>query len=165
MALNANLIISDGKIEKEVPIEEFFIPPAANILKENVLEQGEIIITVVVPADMRDYISYYFKQKEKHSFDWPLADVAVALKMQGDLCQDARVVLGSAAPGPFRSTPAEQVLNNNTINKQTAQKAAEAAIAGAEPLEMNGYKVPLFKTVIYRTICLAVGIDPIGEKK
>jgi hypothetical protein len=39
-------------------------------------------------------------------------------------------------------------------------KAAEAALENAEPLSLNAYKVPLFKTIIFRTICQAVGIDP-----
>jgi xanthine dehydrogenase YagS FAD-binding subunit len=162
MALNAKLIISDGKKEKEVPIEEFFVSPATNIEKENILTEGEVIIAIVIPVEMKDYINYYIKLKEKESFDWPLADVAVALKMEGERCKDARVVLGSAAPVPFRSTQAENALMNNTITKDTAIRAADAALAGAEPLALNSYKIPLFKTVLYRTICNAVGIDPMS---
>jgi xanthine dehydrogenase YagS FAD-binding subunit len=160
MALNATLIISDGKEEKEVEIEKFFVSPSENIERENILNRNEMIIAIVIPAEMKNYVSYYFKQKEKQSFDWPLADVAVAFKIQGDRCQDARIVLGSAAPIPFRSAPAEQVLKNTIINRESAMQAANAAMANAEPLEFNAYKVPIFKTVIFRTICQAVGIDP-----
>jgi xanthine dehydrogenase YagS FAD-binding subunit len=160
MALNAKLIVSDGKKEKEVPIEEFFVSPSQDVERENILSQHEMIISIIIPSEMKDYITYYFKQKEKQSFDWPLADVAVALRMEGNRCLEARVVLGSAAPVPFRSAPAEQALINKTINKETAMKAAENALANSEPLELNAYKVPLFKTVIYRTICHTVGLDP-----
>jgi xanthine dehydrogenase YagS FAD-binding subunit len=160
MALNATLIISDGQEEKEVPIENFFVSPAENIKRENTLAPNEMIISIVIPSEMKDYVSYYFKQKEKQSFDWPLADVAVSFKMQGDRCQDARIVLGSAAPIPFRSTTAEEALKNTIINKESAMQAANAAMANAEPLEFNTYKIPIFKTVIFRTICRAVGIDP-----
>jgi len=160
MALNAMLIISNGKEEKEVSIESFFVKPSVNIERENILAPNEMIITIVIPAEMKDYVSYYLKQKEKLSFDWPLADVAVALKMEGDRCQDARIVLGSAAPVPFRSTPAEHALKNTIITKESAMQAANEAVANAEPLELNAYKVPIFKTVIFRTICQTVGIDP-----
>jgi xanthine dehydrogenase YagS FAD-binding subunit len=160
MALDAKLIITDGKEEREVSLEDFFVRPASDIERENILSSNEMIITIVIPSEMKDYRSYYFKQKEKQSFDWPLADVAVALRMEAEKCQEARIVLGSAAPIPFRSASAEQLLKNKPINKDTAKKAAEAAVANAEPLELNGYKVPLLKTVIYRTICHAVGIDP-----
>ena len=162
MALNAKLIISDGEKEREISIEEFFVTPANDIERENILNKNEMIITIVVPADIKDYLSYYHKQKEKQTFDWPLADVAVALRMEGDRCQDARIVLGSAAPVPFRSKSAEQVLVNQNITKDTAIKAAEAALITAEPLTLNEYKVPLFKTIIYRTICHTVGIDPMN---
>jgi xanthine dehydrogenase YagS FAD-binding subunit len=162
MALNAKLIVSDGEKEKEVPIEEFFVSPSEDIERENILTQNEMITTIVLPSEMKDYVTYYFKQKEKQSFDWPLADVAVALRMEGDRCLEARVVLGSAAPVPFRSTSAEQAINNKTINKDTAMKAAETALVNADPLELNGYKVPLFKTIIYRTLCHAVDLDPMS---
>jgi len=162
MALNARLIISDGKKDKEITIEEFFVRPAEDIEKENTLNKNEMIITVIIPAESKDYLSSYHKHKEKQSFDWPLADVAVALRMEGERCLEARVVLGSAAPVPFRSTSTEQVLLNKNINKETALKGAEAALSNAEPLSLNAYKVPLFKTIIYRTICHTVGIDPMS---
>ena len=161
MALNAKLIISDGEKDREISIEEFFVTPANDIERENILHKNEMIITIIIPADIKDYLSYYHKQKEKQTFDWPLADVAVALRMEGDRCQDARIVLGSAAPVPLRSKSAEQTLVNQNINKDTAMKAAEAAVINAEPLILNEYKVPLFKTIIYRTICYTVGIDPL----
>jgi xanthine dehydrogenase YagS FAD-binding subunit len=160
MALNAKLIISDGKKDKEISIEEFFIRPAENIEKENILNKNEMIITIIIPAESKDYLSYYYKHKEKQSFDWPLADVAVALRLEGEKCLEARIVLGSAAPVPIRSMSAEKALINNSINKDTAMKAAEAALENGEPLSLNAYKVPLFKTIIFRTICQAVGIDP-----
>ena len=162
MALNAKLIISDGEKDREISIEEFFVTPANDIERENILNKNEMIITIVIPADAKDYLSYYHKQKEKQTFDWPLADLAVALRTEGDRCQDARIVLGSAAPVPFRSKSAEQVLVNQNITKDTAIKAAEAALINAEPLTLNEYKVPLFKTIIYRTICHTVGIDPLN---
>ena len=82
--------------------------------------------------------------------------------MEADICKEARIVLGSAAPVPIRSPEAENILSNKKIDKNTAQQAAAAAMQKAEPLSMNAYKVPLFKTVIYRTICHAVGIDPLN---
>ena len=162
MALNARLIISSGDQDKEVAIEDFFVDPATDITRENVLKDNQLIIAVIIPAEMKDFVSYYHKQKEKQTFDWPLADVAVALRMEGDICKEARVVLGSAAPVPMRSIKAENALLNKKIDKNTAKLAAGTALENAEPLSMNEYKVPLFKTVIYRAICQTVGIDPLN---
>ena len=101
MALDAKLIISDGKNDKEISIEEFFVRPADNVEKENILNKNEMITTIILPSESKDFFSYYHKQKEKQSFDWPLADVAVALRMEGESCLAARVVLGSADSCPF----------------------------------------------------------------
>ncbi len=161
MALDAQINISNGDDRKEIPIDEFFVTPAQDIQKENVLAANELITAVVIPSAMKNYISFYFKLKEKQAYDWPLADVAVALHMNGNVCKDARIVLGSAAPVPMRSKNAEAVLMNKKVDKLTATQASEAAMENAEPLSLNAYKIPVFKTVIYRTICQAVGIDPL----
>jgi len=119
-----------------------------------------LITTIIIPAEMLNTVSYYHKHKEKDSFDWPLADVAVSVKTSGDICSAARIVLGAAAPIPWRVEKAEQVLINSKIDKMKARQAAEVAMQDAEPFELNRYKIPIFKTVIYRTICHAAGIDP-----
>ena len=162
MALDAQVVIKSREDEKSVSINDFFITPAQNIEKENILADGEIISAITIPAEMQNYVSIYIKQKEKQTYDWPLADVAVSLKIKGDRCEDARIVLGSAAPVPWRAVEAEEVLKNKKVDINNAMKAAEAALENAEPLTLNKYKIPVFKTVIYRTICMAVGIDPIN---
>jgi len=161
MALDAKIIVKNRDNEKTVPIEEFFVTPAQNIEKENILAEEEIVTEIKIPFEMQKYVSFYMKQKEKQTFDWPLADVAVSLKMNENVCEDSRIVLGSAAPVPWRATKAEAVLNSQAVDKENATKAAESALEDAEPLSLNKYKVPIFKTIIYRTICKAVGIDPI----
>jgi xanthine dehydrogenase YagS FAD-binding subunit len=65
------------------------------------------------------------------------------------------VVLGAAAPVPWRAAAAEQVLAGKPINEETARAAAKAAVQGATPLRNNTYKVPIFETVIRRTILAA----------
>jgi xanthine dehydrogenase YagS FAD-binding subunit len=161
MALDAKLQIRNKKNSREINISEFFTPPAQDVTRENILEKDEIISEIIIPTYMKDYKSYYFKQKEKQAHDWPIADVAVALKLEGaNTCLDARIVLGSAAPVPWRVEKAEVLLKNATITKEQARKAAQTALEGAEPLSLNSYKIPIFKAIIYRTICWATEIDP-----
>ena len=161
MALDARLQIENGRDpQRVVSIENFFITPAQDITRENILKQGELITEINIPLVIKKYKSYYFKQKEKQSFDWSIAEVAVALQLNGKRCRDARIVLGSAAPVPWRVKPAEDILKEATINKTSARQAAETAVQGAEPLELNRYKIRVFKAVIYRTICRTAGIEP-----
>jgi xanthine dehydrogenase YagS FAD-binding subunit len=88
--------------------------------------------------------------------------VAVVLEMNGKMCKSARVLLGAAAPLPIRSEAAEKVLTGQTISLGTAKSAAEAALKDATPLSRNAYKVHIFRAVIARSICWAVGIDPLA---
>ena len=49
------------------------------------------------------------------------------------------------------------MLVGKPITEETARAAGVAAMQGATPLSMNGYKVQLFPVAIYRTILLAAG--------
>ena len=131
-----------------MPIDEFFVRPGTDLLRENVLRPGELITEVRVPAGRK---AGYVKLMEKQSFDWPLAEAAVAL---GD---DPRVVLGAAAPVPWRSREAEAILKGRTVDEGVAAEAAKVAVARAKPLQHNGYKVPLLEAAVKRALLAAGG--------
>ncbi len=160
LSLNAQLVITDGKNEKRVGLDKFYVEPVKDITKENILSKNEIITEIIIPNEMKSYKTHYIKLKEKQSFDWPLADVAVSLKMNGTKCEEANVILGSAAPIPWKSKEAEFELVGKIITKELARKAGEASMDEAYPLEHNKYKIRLFKTIVYRAICETVGINP-----
>ena len=160
VAMNGRVEITTKRGKREVALEEFFTSPGHNVRRENILEPGELITSIVVPA--AEARSAYYKQGEKESFDWPIADVAVALTMQGSRCSQARVVLGGAAPYPYRAKAAEAKLNNSEITKDSARAAAETAMANATPLEKNAYKIPIFEAIIRRTILRAAGMKAEG---
>ena len=61
-------------------------------------------------------------------------------------------MLGGVAPIPWRLPAVERMLTGQRITEALAVKAAEAAIDGAKPLAKNGYKVPLTKGVVRRTL-------------
>jgi len=160
VALNGRVEITTKKGKREVALEEFFVSPVHNVRRENILEPGELITAIFVPAS--DARNMYYKQGEKESFDWPIADVAVALAMQGSRCSQASIVLGGAAPYPYRAKAAEAKLKGNEITEGTARAAAEAAMANAMPLEKNAYKIPIFEAIIRRTILRAAGMSAEG---
>ena len=157
-ALNAEMVISDGTNERRTNLNDFYISPAENITKETNLKPNELITEVTIPKESTDYKNHYIKLMEKQSYDWPLADVAVALKMNGKICEQASVILGSAAPVPWRSHEAEAVLSGKTITNELAREAGEASMLEVYPLEENRYKIKLFKTIVYRSVCEAAGI-------
>ena len=69
----------------------------------------------------------------------------------------AKIVVYGVAPIPWRSAAAEKAITGKRVSIETAAAAGEAAAEGAAPLSMNGYKVPLTKTVVKRALLAAVG--------
>ena len=152
VALDANVKLRGIATERTLPIEQLFVSAKSDPTRENVLQPGELIVEVRVPAGRR---SAYSKLMQKQSFDWPLVEVAVALAMDGEAVQDARVVLGSVAPTPWRARDAEAALKGKPLTAEIAEEAARAATEGATPLPRNAYKLPLVQTVVRRTLLAA----------
>jgi len=144
IALNASVSTNN----RAMPLEEFFRLPAQRMDSETVLEQGEIVTGVKVPAEMAGWKSYYYKARERESFDWALSSCAVALRTSGSSVQEARVVLGGVAPIPWRSKEAEAALRGKTLDESVAEAAGRAAVAMAEPMSENRYKVALTRNVV-----------------
>ncbi|WP_019669950.1 FAD binding domain-containing protein [Eudoraea adriatica] len=153
MAFNASVVIVNEEGEKkEVHMDDFFVTAGKDIAKENILQAKEIITEIILPAPSKNTKSAYIKQVARESYDWSLGDVAVVLEVSGDTCRTASIVLGAAAPVPYRSLEAQQAIEKKTINSENALAAAEAAMSKARPLTKNGYKVPLFITTIKQAI-------------
>jgi xanthine dehydrogenase YagS FAD-binding subunit len=156
VAFGARVELMAGGSQRDVRLEDFLLPPASDIHRENDLRAGEILTTIVLPRAGRPLRSVHLKQGEKDSFDWPLADVAVVLGLAPDgVCESASIVLGAAAPVPHRAKAAEAALIGAPVRDETARRAAHAALAGATPLTKNAYKLPLFETLVRRAILAA----------
>lgn len=151
-ALEARVKVTDGVKERAIEIDKFFVTPEQDITRENVLKPNDIVTEIVVPKLGANARSFYIKQKEKQSFDWPLADVAVVMEMDGQVCKQARVVMGSAAPVPWRATAVERALTGKRIDEGVARAAAKLAIEGARALAHNGYKLPLLEALVARAL-------------
>ncbi len=157
LAMKAQVQLISKRGKRTVAMSDFYVAPEKSLINETILEPGELITGIFVPAPAPGTRSAYQKYGEKESFDWPLADAGVVLVMEGSHCRDAAIVLGVAAPTPVRSRAAEALLIGKTIDESTARAAAKAAMAGATPLSQNGFKTQLFQTAIYRTVLLAAG--------
>ncbi|MEJ2375861.1 MAG: FAD binding domain-containing protein [Pseudolabrys sp.] len=153
VALDASVELTDKTGAKRVvKLEDFFVLPEADIQRENTLKPGEIVTGVLLPPQPETARSLHIKHGEMESFDWPIADVAVVLDMANGVCRKAAVVLGAAAPVSHRAKAAEAALTSKKIDKTAARAAAQAALQGARPLTMNGYKLPLFEALVRRAV-------------
>jgi xanthine dehydrogenase YagS FAD-binding subunit len=81
-----------------------------------------------------------------------VVSAAIVLDMNTDVCRSARIVLGGVAPIPWRLPEVEKMLAGQRITPDLAAKAGDEAVAGARPLARNGYKVPLTRGMVSRTI-------------
>jgi len=139
--------------ERTIPIEKFFtLPSEGSVLKENVLGDDEILLSVRVPAPAAGTKSTYLKFKERGSFDFALVSVAAALVVEAGKVTRARLALGGVAPIPWRSPDAEKALVGKTLDAAAFKAAGEAAMIEADPLKHNAYKVPLAKGLIHRAL-------------
>jgi len=158
VAYGARFRLVSARGEREVAAAEYFtMPTNRNVLKENVLEDDEILTHVILPAPGNVKTGHY-EVRYKASHDWPLAFTTVVLTMNGNNIASARVVLGAVAPVPWRSRPAEQALAGKPLNEQTALAAAEAAVTEAQPMSGNAYKVQIARTAVKRAIMQAAGL-------
>ena len=157
VVLGARVVIEGGGAKpREVPLAEFFVLPAQNVRRENILAQNEIITHIVIPAPAPGARSVYVKEREKDSYDWALASAAVVVSARAGKVDAARIVLGGVAPVPWRAEAAERALVGQAFTAATLTGAAEAALTGAKPLSKNAYKVPLAQAVVRRALSLTM---------
>ncbi len=154
IAYGAKIRLEGPKGKRELPLEKFYVIPKSESEREHDLRPNEIVTEVTIPS-ASDVKAAHYEIRQKEAFDWPLAMAGVALKMRGSNVESARVVLGYVAPVPWPSREAERILAGNPITKDTAQKAAEAALASAKPLSHNAYKVKLARVAVTRAIMKA----------
>ena len=153
VALDAEVRLRGPEGERKLPIEKFFtLPSEGSVLKENVLGDGEILVSVRVPAPAAGARSTYLKFKERGSFDFALVSVAAVVLVEAGQVARARLVLGGVAPIPWRSPEAEKALVGKALDASAFGAAGEAAMLEADPLEYNAYKVPLAKGLIHRAL-------------
>jgi xanthine dehydrogenase YagS FAD-binding subunit len=156
VALDAKFRVAGPSGERIVPAAEFFVLPRQDVARENVLAADEVLAGVQLPLAGTGRRSTYNKVLDRESWTHAVVSAAVVLDMDNEICKSARVVLGGVAPIPWRLPNVESLLAGQRITPELAAKAGEAAIAGAHKLSKNGYKVPMTKALVRRTLLTLV---------
>jgi len=147
MALNAQVEIATPKGNRTVPIEQFYVRPEKNVLRENILTPQEMVVALEVPVSAGANKGVYLKLKERQAFDFAVTSVAINLSLKNKIVADSRVVFGGIAPFPLRSAKTESVLKGKEV-KECISAACRAAVDGAQPLSKNGYKVDATRGIL-----------------
>jgi xanthine dehydrogenase YagS FAD-binding subunit len=148
IALDAKVRLIGPKGARVVPLEQFYVLPEKDATRETVLEPGEMVLGVLVPAAPAGQRSGYRKVRARGSWDFAMAGLAHAVTLKAGKIADARLVLSGVAPTPWRLQAVEKLLIGQRPDAKIIARAADAAVVGAKPLEHNGYKVPLVRGLV-----------------
>jgi xanthine dehydrogenase YagS FAD-binding subunit len=156
-ALDAVVEIQGKAGRREVALEDFHRLPGETPERDSVLEPGELIVAVRLPAAARDFAGHarYLKVRERTSYAFAVVSAAAALRIDAGKIADARLALGGVAAKPWRARAAEKLLAGHAPDAAIFRRAAQAALADAKPSGDNAFKIELAQRVLVRALTLA----------
>ncbi|MDE1162256.1 MAG: xanthine dehydrogenase family protein subunit M [Acidobacteriaceae bacterium] len=158
-ALEATIHVAGTKGNRAIPIAEFYTLPGNTPERETVLEPGDLVTHVSIPALPAGAKSVYLKLRDRASYEFALASAAIVLKTNGDRIEFVRVAMGGVGAIPWRSHEAEKALLGKSATPLHFRAAAEAALHVARPQSQNGFKIELAKR------CLTAALTQAAQLK
>jgi xanthine dehydrogenase YagS FAD-binding subunit len=152
IALDAQMVIQSSSGERVVNAEDFFIGPSTDITRMSVLQPGDLLTTIRVPATFAGAHFYFEKVRDRQVWDFPLVNVASAILANNGIIEEARIAVNGVAPRPLRMTAVENALRGESLDDTTAERVSELAVRGAKPLRHNAYKIPMMRNLVKRSI-------------
>jgi xanthine dehydrogenase YagS FAD-binding subunit len=152
VALDARMVVKSADGDREVPAEDFFIGPDINIRRMTILEPGELLTAVRLPAEWAGATFYFEKVADRNTWDFPLVNIAAAMVVNGNTIERIRLAAGAVQCVPRRLQAAENAAMGQPKNDATAQVAGQVAVRGATPLNFNHFKIPLLQNLVTRAI-------------
>jgi len=152
IALDAKFVLRTPKGERVVDAENYFIGPGTDITRMTILKPGDLLTSIRIPSTWAGAQFYFEKVRDRAVWDFALVNVAAAMVMSGGTIQRIRLAVNGVAAHPVRLTAVEAAVVGKPRNEETAKMAGQLAIQGAEPLQYNGYKVPLLRNLVQRAI-------------
>ncbi len=149
-ALDAVVVVRRGQNAVKLSIPELYAKAWDNPTAHNSLEPADLILKVEIPVQQRR--SAYKQISEKSEFDWALVSCAAAGKVDGGKISQARVVLGAISNIPHQAEAANHFLEGKTLDEATADKTADLILEKAHAHSENGYKIPIARALIRRTL-------------
>ncbi len=155
VALEATVHVEGASGARTLPVAELHRLPGEHPERDTVLERGDLITAVELPAPPPGR-SGYRKVRDRASFAFALVSVAAIVEVDDGHVSSARIALGGLAHKPWRAHAAEAALVGAPADEASFTRAAEAELAAARPLRDNAYKLHLARNTIVATL-LALG--------
>ena len=155
-ALEATIHVRGSKGARAIPIADFHLLPGNTPHRETVLEPGDLITHVTLPAPIKGSKQLYLKLRDRASYEFALASAAVVITLAGQNVTRARIALGGVGTKPWRSHEAEAALIGQPAAGANFRKAAEAAMRDAKPQSHNAFKIELARRCLAHALQMAV---------
>jgi xanthine dehydrogenase YagS FAD-binding subunit len=152
VALEAKMVIRSARGERVVEAENYFIGPGYDITRMTILQPGELLTAIRIPATWANTEFYFEKIRDRPVWDFPLVNIACAKVVNGGKIDRIRLVVSAVAAHPWRLSQVEEAVTGKPVNEETAEMAGKMAIEGAVALRYNGYKIPLMRNLVKRAI-------------
>jgi len=152
IALDAKFVVQTPRGEQVIPAEDYFVGPDLDITHMNILKPEYLLTLIRIPATWAGARFYFEKVRDRNVWDFPLMNVASAMKVSGDSIQDIRIAVNAVAARPLRLKAVEDSVRGKLRNQSTGEAAGKLAIQGAIPLQFNAYKIPLMRNLVKRAI-------------
>lgn len=152
IALDAKMVVRNRRGEQVVDAEDFFIGPSLDITRMTILQPDDLLTSIRLPKTWAGARFYFEKVSDRQSWDFPLVNVASAIRETNGTIEQIRLAVNAVSPYPMRLKSVEERLIGKPINEDTAEAAGQLATRDARQLKYNGYKVPLMKNLVKRAI-------------
>ena len=157
IVLDAQMVIRTAAGgERIVAAQDYFVGPATDITRMTVLQPGDLLTAIRLPAAWAGARFYFEKVRDRQVWDFALVSVASAMVMggggSGNTIERMRLCVNGVAARPLRLEAVEDLVRGRPRNEATAMVASNLAIDGAQPLKFNAYKVPLMRNLVKRAI-------------
>ena len=152
VALEAQMVVRSTRGERVIAAQDYFVGPGIDIMHMTQLQPGDILTAIRIPSTFAGAQFYFEKVRDRQVWDFPLVNVASALKISGGKIDDARIVVGAVSATPKRLANVEAAIKGKARDEATADMAGKMAVEGATTLRYNGYKVPLMRNLVKRAI-------------
>jgi xanthine dehydrogenase YagS FAD-binding subunit len=152
-AMDADVIVRGRTGERSIPFTDFHRLPGSTPERDNVLDRGDLIVAIEVPARVEGRASHYLKVRDRQSYEFALVSAAAAVATDGRRLRSVRLAMGGVAHKPWRLAAAEAALRGVSLDDSDALKGAIAtSFADARPLAHNAFKVELTQRVALRAL-------------
>jgi xanthine dehydrogenase YagS FAD-binding subunit len=152
IALDAIVEVTGSREKRRLDFADLHRLPKDAPQIETSLRADEIITGIIVPIKPWYARSKYLKIRDRQSYAFALASVAIALDLDGDIVREARIGLGGLATVPWRAREAEEALKGKLLDQATAMKAADEAFASAKPRKHNAFRTALGRQTLVRAL-------------